>query len=186
MLVQFPMKSRIRSEEYFEGWFPEQKDEEDRIYVDDITGVQLPTDKVLEARQEELQWIHRQKIYEKRTLDECWAVTGKAPITLKWIDRNKGDSLHPNFRSRLVVREVKKQHGAFASPHAILEYAAVRGGEDPMQFVGEQEDIEVRQAAKAGAIRHQSCSLLRWRVSDPCTLHFRKEMKAKASVCPVT
>ena len=100
------------SEEYFEGWFPEQKDEEDRIYVDDITGVQLPTDKVLEARQEELQWIHRQKIYEKRTLDECWAVTGKAPITLKWIDRNKGDSLHPNFRSRLVVREVKKQHGA--------------------------------------------------------------------------
>ena len=24
-----------------------------------------------------------------------------------------------------------------------------------MQFVGEQEDIEVRQAAKAGAIRHQ-------------------------------
>ena len=58
------------SEEYFEGWFPEQKDEEDRIYVDDITGVQLPTDKVLEARQEELQWIHKQKIYEKRTLDD--------------------------------------------------------------------------------------------------------------------
>ena len=100
------------SEECFEGWFPEQKDEDDRIDVDDITGVQLPTEEVLKARQEELQWIHKQKIYEKRTLDECWEVTGKAPITLKWLDRNKGDSLHPNYRSRLVVREVKKQHGA--------------------------------------------------------------------------
>ena len=100
------------SEECFEGWFPEQKDEDDRIYVDDITGVQLPTEEVLKARQEELQGIHKQKIYEKRTLDECWEVTGKTPITLKWIDRNKGDSLHPNYRSRLVVREVKKQHGA--------------------------------------------------------------------------
>ena len=100
------------SEEYFEGWFPEQKDEEDKIYVDDITGVQLPTDEVLKARDEELGWIHKQKIYEKRTLEECWEVTGKAPITLKWIDRNKGDSIYPNYRSRLVVREVKKQHGA--------------------------------------------------------------------------
>ena len=76
------------SEEYFEGWFPEQKEEEDKIYVDDITGVQLPTEEVLKARQEELGWIHKQKIYEKRTLDECWEATGKAPITLKWIDRN--------------------------------------------------------------------------------------------------
>ena len=39
------------ADEYFEGWFPEQKDEEDRIYVDDITGVQLPTEEVLKARQ---------------------------------------------------------------------------------------------------------------------------------------
>ena len=38
--------------------------------------------------------------------------TGKGPITLKWIDRNKGDREHPNYRSRIVVREVKKQHGA--------------------------------------------------------------------------
>ena len=54
--------------------------------------------------------------YMKRELwTMCWEVTGKAPITLNWIDRNKGDSLHPNFRSRLVVREVKKQHGALPS-----------------------------------------------------------------------
>ena len=36
-------------------------------------------------------------------------MTGKAPITLKWVDRNKGDWQRPNFRSRLVVREVKKK-----------------------------------------------------------------------------
>ena len=38
--------------------------------------------------------------------------TGKAPSRLKWIDRNKRDTLKPNYRSRLVVREIKKQHGS--------------------------------------------------------------------------
>ena len=28
------------------------------------------------------------------------------------IDRNKGDREHPNYRSRIDVREVKRQHGA--------------------------------------------------------------------------
>ena len=51
-------------------------------------------------------------MYEKRTIEECWQRTGQGPKTLKWIDRNKGDREHPNYRSRIVVREVKKQHGA--------------------------------------------------------------------------
>ena len=57
-------------------------------------------------------WVKKQDAYEKRTLEECWRITGKAPITLKWIDRNKGDHVKKNYRSRLVVREVKKQHGS--------------------------------------------------------------------------
>ena len=81
------------------------------MFFDDITGAQLDTQGVLAARQEELQWLHRAKVYEKRTIEECWQRTGKGPITLKWIDRNKGDREHPNYRSRIVVREVKRQHG---------------------------------------------------------------------------
>ena len=53
--------------------------------------------------------LKKQQIYEPVDIDEAWQVTGKAPITLKWVDRNKGDWQHPNFRSRLVVREVKKK-----------------------------------------------------------------------------
>ena len=38
----------------------------------------------------------------------CYQETGKGPIGLKWVDRNKGDLKCPNFRSRLVVREIRK------------------------------------------------------------------------------
>ena len=90
----------------------ENEDYEDQMFFDDITGVQLDTKGVLAARQEELRWLHRAKVYEKRTIEECWQRTGKGLITLKWIDRNKGDREHPKYRLRVVVREVKKQHGA--------------------------------------------------------------------------
>ena len=44
----------------------------------------------------------------------CWEETNRPPITLKWVDRNKGDDSHPNYRSRLVVREVKKASKSLA------------------------------------------------------------------------
>ena len=40
---------------------------------------------------------------------ECWQATGRPPITLKWVDGNKDDDVHENYRSRLVAREVKSQ-----------------------------------------------------------------------------
>ena len=70
----------------------------------------MDTQGVLAARKPELAWIHTAEVYTKRSLEEYYERTGKAPITLKWIDRNKGDTVKPNYRSRLVVRESKKQH----------------------------------------------------------------------------
>ena len=35
-------------------------------------------------------------------------MTGKAPIGCKWVDVNKGDEQNPEYRSRLVATEVKK------------------------------------------------------------------------------
>ena len=35
---------------------------------------------------------------------------GTKPITVKWVDVNKGDDFEPNYRSRLVAREIRK-HG---------------------------------------------------------------------------
>ena len=34
--------------------------------------------------------------------------TGKAPIGVKWVDTNKGDKERPEFRCRLVAKEIKK------------------------------------------------------------------------------
>ena len=36
---------------------------------------------------------------------ETWKATGKAPIAARWVDISKGNSAHPNYRSRLAVKE---------------------------------------------------------------------------------
>ena len=33
--------------------------------------------------------------------------TGKPPITVRWVEVNKGDDDNPNIRSRLVAREIR-------------------------------------------------------------------------------
>ena len=50
----------------------------------------------------------------------CYAETNRAPITLKWVDRNKGDTTRENYRSRLVVREIKSQGQAALIPEYAL------------------------------------------------------------------
>ena len=47
------------------------------------------------------------KAYRKVHRDECWKATGKGPIQVRWVDINKGDDVHPNYRSRLVAKEFK-------------------------------------------------------------------------------
>ena len=60
-------------------------------------------------RQKEIDWLHANEVYQKVPIEECWRVTGKPPIKLLWIDSNKGDDVKPNYRSRVVVREVRKK-----------------------------------------------------------------------------
>jgi hypothetical protein len=40
-------------------------------------------------------------------IEQCFEETGKPPIKTRWLDTNKGDPSHPNFRSRLVVKDIK-------------------------------------------------------------------------------
>ena len=84
---------------------------------DDVSGAELDPKEVYEARMEEVQFIRDMKLYDKVPIEECWANTGKAPISTKWIDVNKGDYVAPKYRSRNVAREIayKKQDGLFAA-----------------------------------------------------------------------
>ena len=44
-------------------------------------------------------------VFEKVGIDESFKITGKAPIAVRWVDVNKGESIHPRYRSRLVAKE---------------------------------------------------------------------------------
>ena len=120
-------------EDYEDEYVPKFENKGDeQIFFDEITGVQLETEEVLKARQEELAWVKKQEVYVKRPISECWAITGKAPITLKWIDRNKGDSTKKNYRSRLVVRGSEEETWFTPRTPAVFEHAAIGGGEATM------------------------------------------------------
>ena len=107
--------------EYEEEWTDEvfgrddgHEDDDGERYYDDISGVESSKSLVLEARQKELDWVHDIKLYDKvprqHAIDK-----GIKPITVRWVDVNKGDDNHMNIRSRLVGREPKRQNQRSAS-----------------------------------------------------------------------
>ena len=84
---------------------------------DDVSGKALDPKQVRKARGEEIDYVHEMGLYVKVLVSECYKRTGKAPITVRWIDINKGDSESPNYRSRLVAREINtcKRDDLFAA-----------------------------------------------------------------------
>ena len=84
---------------------------------DDVSGAELNPSQVKAARAEETEYIHKMKFYEKVPIAECHKKTGKDPIAIRWIDINKGDNQSPNYRSRLVAREINicKRNDFFAA-----------------------------------------------------------------------
>ena len=75
------------------------------VAVDDVSGQQLDPKLMMAARRDEIAYFRSMGVYEKVDMAECWKETGKAPIAVRWVDINKGDSSNPNYRSRLVAKE---------------------------------------------------------------------------------
>ena len=139
--------------------------------IDANTGAQLDAKKVAEARASELAWVKKQGVYEKVEESVCWDETGRPPITLKWVDRNKGDDVRENYRSRLVVREVKSQGQAALIPDYAVFLNATSGRiEDPMQSADDTQEVKERKEAHAEADRHITCTLL-WKSRTTCVCH---------------
>ena len=80
--------------------------EDDYWFVDDVDGGILPKEEVKKARSLEMDYLYKQGVYRVVKRSEVTA-EGIKPIEVRWIDTNKGDPEHPNYRSRLVVREIK-------------------------------------------------------------------------------
>ena len=79
---------------------------EQRVW-DDITGRELDWGGVVAARAEEMVEFTKHGVYEKVPIEECIAKTGKKPLKVRWVDINKGDDVTPEYRSRLVAKEIK-------------------------------------------------------------------------------
>ena len=74
----------------------------------DVTGHPLKPAMVKEARRLELEYFATKGVWVKRLCEEAVQKMGKKPITAKWVDVNKGDDLEPDYRSRLVAREMRR------------------------------------------------------------------------------
>ena len=72
-------------------------------FVDDVSGQDLNKELAAAARKLEIDFFRKMKVYVKVPRAEA---RGKV-VTTKWIDINKGDSQVPNYRARLVGREIK-------------------------------------------------------------------------------
>ena len=78
-----------------------------KSYWNDLIGREFRKDFVEAARAEELSVVKRMDVWRKVRREECFQATGRAPINLRWVDFNKGDELHPKYRSRIVAKEIK-------------------------------------------------------------------------------
>ena len=72
-----------------------------------IPGAKLDPHRVAAARREEIDTLHHHQVYVKRSIRECIETTGKLPIGIRWVDINKGDDSDPEYRFRLVAKEIK-------------------------------------------------------------------------------
>ena len=122
-------------------------------FRDDMTGQVLRDDLVKIARATELEWFHSKQVWLKVPRGRARDVTGRPPISVRWVDVNKGDEDEPKYRSRLVARQLKvhdKSNTSFFSPtpplgalRAVLSLAMTRTGEH--QPVWDPEPPSVRR-----------------------------------------
>ena len=93
-------------------------------YRDDITKQPLLDGLVDEARAKELEYFAPKGVWIKRPKADAFQKTGRPPVSVRWVDVNKGDDQCPKYRSRLVARQLKAtdQSGEpFFSPTPPLE-----------------------------------------------------------------
>ena len=64
------------------------------------------------ARKEDMATNVNQKTYDEVPVAEIWKVTGKGPSGSRWIHISKVDEDNPEYRSRLVSKEINRSSSA--------------------------------------------------------------------------
>ena len=102
---------------------------------DEMSGKPLEPKAVANARKEELAELEKHKVFVKVPITECWRVTGAEPVGTRWIDINKGDDDHPEYRSRLVAQEINDH-----SRQDLFATTPPNGGEETVVFHGDHRE----------------------------------------------
>jgi hypothetical protein len=87
-------------EKYVEDYWREDL----KFAWDDVNGGVLDLEKVREARNEEVNFMKEKGIWQEASIEDAWRVTGKAPVSVKWVDTLKSGGI---VRSRLVARDFR-------------------------------------------------------------------------------
>ena len=110
---------------------------------DDITGLELDSNKVYEARIKEITFIDTKMVWVKIPRSEA-KKNGWKIVKGRWIDINKGDDIHPLLRSRYVGKEFNDGpvEGLFAGTpplealrSIVSEAATVEGAESEEKVI---------------------------------------------------
>ena len=83
----------------------EESDEE--FGWDDVHNVQIPLEEIKAARREELQFMQSRNLWTVVPKKECLRLTGKQPVSVRWVDTNKGRGGAIDVRSKWW-REISK------------------------------------------------------------------------------
>ena len=85
----------------------EHEDVKDEVHVEEEECMQheneLDPQEVSNARKEEIGYMRSRTIWGVKPISECWEKTGKAPVSVRWVDVQKAEGV----RSRLVARDFK-------------------------------------------------------------------------------
>ncbi len=74
---------------------------------DDVNGGELPIEGILKARKEEIGYMESRGLWHLVPIEECWNKTQKDPVSMRWVDTDKGSPGKVEIRSRLVARDFK-------------------------------------------------------------------------------
>ena len=79
-------------------------------FFDDLTKQELSAWLVKAARKKELEYFESKSVWKKVSTQEAWRISGRPPVTVRWVDVDKGDNQRLDMRSRLVARQIRGAH----------------------------------------------------------------------------
>ena len=77
--------------------------------VDSSTGPTLTGNVFQDARCEEKIYNKKKDVYTNTLIQEAYDETGKVRVGVRWVDFSKDDDDTPNYRSRLVAKDIRRK-----------------------------------------------------------------------------